>query len=190
MRYQEEIWRGKLGDDYTEDNNREKFIQTKSDIFKDILNNELGIKSILEYGANIGLNIPGVLACCPKAKFYGVEINKSAYDILKSRCTAFHQSIFDKLNLKADLVLTYGLLIHIDPNDLDLAYKILYEHSKKYILLIEHCCKIPFTAIYRGANDVFFKNNFINDIVKKYNLKMVRYGKVRGDLYWALLSKF
>ena len=189
MRYQEELWKGKLGDNYTDDNDRERYVQYKIDIFRGILDKKLNISSVLEYGANIGLNIPAVKQCCPKAKYYGVEINKKAYDKLKRVCTAWNQSIFDKLDLKADLVFTYGLLIHISPDDLNEAYKVLYEHSNKYILLVEHISKHPFTVVYRERENAFFKGDFINDFQKLYNLKMIKSGKVRGDLIWALLSK-
>lgn len=191
MRYQEELWKGKLGDNYTDDNDRERYVQYKIDIFRGILDKKFNINSVLEYGANIGLNIPAIKQCCPKAKYYGVEINKKAYDKLKKVCTAaWNQSIFDKLDLKADLVFTYGLLIHISPDDLNEAYKVLYEHSNKYILLIEHISKHPFTVVYRERENAFFKGDFINDFQKLYNLKMIKSGKVRGDLIWSLLSKF
>lgn len=189
MRYQEMLWSGKLGNDYTIDNDKEIYIKRKMEIFKPILDKKLVINTVLEYGANVGFNIPAIKQFYPKAKYYGVEINKIAYDKLKRNCIAYNQSIFDKLDLKADLVFTYGLLIHISPVDLNEAYKVIYTHSKKYILIVEHISKNPFTVVYRERENAFFKGDFINDIKKLYNLKLLRAGKVRGDLIWALLSK-
>ncbi len=55
------------------------------------------------------------------------------------RVKTYHSSILDfKPNMKNDLVLIKGVLIHINPDELQSVYKILYETSRKYICIIEY----------------------------------------------------
>lgn len=190
MKYQEDLWINKFGNDYIKDNSNSKYIAWKASIFRNIfLSCKISVKSLLEYGANIGLNIPAIKSYYPFIKYYAVEINKLAFNQLKKRnIYSYHQSIFDELNIKCDLVLTFGLLIHIAPDDLNEAYKILYEHSNKYILMIEHFSNNIETKKYRDYDNAFFKGNFANDFIKLYpSAKIIKGGIIKGDLSWKLI---
>ena len=99
---------------------------------------------------------------------------------------------------KFDLVFTSGVLIHINPEYIDKAYKALYDNSKKYILIIEYYNPSPVQIDYRGHKDKLFKRDFAGEIMKKFkNLKLIDYGfKYKldnnfplDDVTWFLLEK-
>jgi spore coat polysaccharide biosynthesis protein SpsF len=52
---------------------------------------------VIEFGANIGLNLKAIENILPNAALHGIEINMKAYEILKEwgGAKAYHQSILD-----------------------------------------------------------------------------------------------
>ncbi len=53
---QEEFWAGQFGDDYTERNQGSQLIASNTALFASIITRTQQVKSILEFGANRGLN--------------------------------------------------------------------------------------------------------------------------------------
>ena len=112
---------------------------------------------------------------------------------------SYNQSIesFDKTR-KYDLVFTKGVLIHINPNNLEKIYTKMFKLSKKYILIVEYFNPKPASIDYRGHKDKLFKRDFAGEIMKKYkSLKLLDYGFCyhgdlsfpQDDLTWFLLEK-
>ena len=98
---------------------------------------------------------------------------------------------------KHDMTFTMGVLIHQDPSKLKIAYEKLYNHSSKYILIIEYYNPMPVSIIYRGEKDKLFKRDFAGEILDLYsNLRLLDYGFVyhrdqfpQDDLTFFLLEK-
>ena len=111
----------------------------------------------------------------------------------------YNNSILDFIvDYKRDLVFTSGVLIHINPEELPVVYKLLYETSKKYILINEYYNPSPVEVKYRGNEGVLFKRDFAGEIMDKYpDLTMIDYGFVyhrdyvfpSDDVTWFLLQK-
>ena len=132
----------------------------------------------------------------------GVEINEFAFKQLTinlGKKNFYNQSIetFNKKK-KYDLVFTKGVLIHINPKNLQKVYKKMFELSSKYILTIEYYNPKPVSVIYRGHKDKLFKRDFAGEIMKKYkSLKLLDYGFIyhgdqsfpQDDMTWFLLKK-
>ena len=89
MTDQELFWKSDFGNDYTNRNNGNDIILNNKNLFLKILS-KINIKSLFEIGCNRGLNLSAVREI-DNISLNGVEINKSAYDILKS------QNLCDKL---------------------------------------------------------------------------------------------
>jgi len=97
----------------------------------------------------------------------------------------------------ADLVLTKGLLIHIPPEKINIAYDIMYRSSKKYILICEYYNPVPVEVEYRGHSGKLWKRDFCGEIMQRYpDLKLVDYGFVgpwdeypQDSINWWLLEK-
>jgi len=199
---QEKFWAGKFGKNYLKRNIKSNYYNLNKNLFDLALKRAKKIKSCIELGAGSGQNIKYLKKKYPKALLQAVEINtlsaKQVSKILK-KDDIFNESIL-KFGTKReyDLVLTKGVLIHINPNKLQKVYKLLYKLSKKYILISEYYNPTPVSISYRGYKNRLFKRDFAGEILKKYKrLKLIDYGFVYrndpkyplDDASWFLLKK-
>ncbi|MFG6106703.1 hypothetical protein U2F10_30975 [Leptothoe sp. EHU-05/26/07-4] len=197
---QEVFWAGEFGDDYTVRNQSEQLIANNLSLFSRILRQTCQIKTVIEFGPNIGLNLKAIQQLLPKAELSAVEINQSAGQILQQNGLHTHiQSILDFSPVqKYDFILTKGLLIHIDPERLSQVYKILYETSKRYICIAEYYNPTPVEISYRGHRGKLFKRDFAGELLDQYqDLRLLDYGFIyhrdhifpQDDVNWFLLEK-
>jgi len=199
---QEQFWAGDFGDEYIERNKGSKLLASNLYFFVNALNQVKSIDSCLEFGANIGMNLKALKLLFPDLELKGVEINSIAADELSQTIGAenvFNESIFDyKTDAKADLVLIKGVLIHVNPNKLEVVYEKLYESARKYILIAEYYNPSPVNIAYRGHDDKLFKRDFAGEILDKYkDLMLTDYGFCYrrdtkfplDDINWFLLEK-
>ena len=201
---QEYFWEGEFGDSYIHRNKNEILDTANVQLFAEIMNNiQFKPHTILEFGANIGNNLKAIKKIFPSCKTTGIEINKNAANILNNSdfCDiSFNESMFNIIpdNVKSDITFTKGVLIHLNPNSLSEAYRIIYESTNKYIILIEYYNPTPVEVNYRGNSGKLYKRDFVSEIREKYrDLSLINYGfKYHGDnlfphddLTWFLLSK-
>lgn len=204
---QEEFWAGEFGDKYIDRNTVDRFLSSNIAMFSEIMKRTIAIESVIEFGANIGLNLLAIKQLFPNAKLSAIEINEKASNILKENVPdineIFNQSILDFVSPKKnderyDFVLIKGVLIHINPDKLEEVYSKLYETSKKYILIAEYYNPSPVTINYRGNANKLFKRDFAGELLDKYdNLELIDYGFIyhrdknfpQDDITWFLLQK-
>ena len=200
---QEVFWASEeWGNDYMDRNNTPK-IKNFINLFSKIFNRCDGdIKSVIEFGANIGLNLHAINALTSEIDISAIEINKNAAIELSKLdfiSKVYNESILDiNLEGKRDFVFIKGVLIHINPEYLDVVYGKMYECSKKYIMIAEYYNPTPVTISYRGRNDRLFKRDFAGEMLDKYpDLTLVDYGFTYhrdnnfplDDSTWFLLKK-
>lgn len=167
-----------------------------------ILKRTIGVKSILEFGANIGLNLTALRRLLPTAELSAIEINPVALSALLENPEfkkVYTQSILEfEPDYQRDMVLIKGVLIHINPEALETVYERLYRSAKKYICVIEYYNPTPVVVAYRGNQDRLYKRDFADEILEKYqDLNLTDYGFVYrrdsnfaiGDINWFLLEK-
>ncbi len=203
------FWEGEFGNKYINRNNHPNMINDNINIFKkSLFKNKIKINSVLEYGANIGLNLLALNKIYKKLDITAVEINSNACSKLKKNLqniNIYNQSIFSfdkeykKFDNKFDLTLSKTVLIHIDPVQIKKAYSALYSKSKKYILIVEYHNPTPVKIKYRGYNNKLFKRDFAGEMLNIYrDLKIIDYGFIYSkdpklnncdDLNWFLLKK-
>lgn len=198
---QEAFWAGKFGRDYSERNTGRQRIESNASMFREILSHTDNVKSIIEYGANIGLNLQAIQTLSADYQLSAVEINEQAYQQLTEikGVQAYHQSLLDfRTTQKWDLCFTKGVLIHLNPELLTQAYELLYNSSDRYICVAEYYNPTPVSVSYRGNNEVLFKRDFAGELLDRFNtLKLVNYGFVyhldpefpQDDISWFLLEK-
>jgi pseudaminic acid biosynthesis-associated methylase len=205
---QERRWAGDLGDRYTKYNtiyvpekNKNTLARGRQhlSINYQLFNGAIkgrqrkNIKSVLEFGAGVGLNLVAIRKIMPDVNMYAVEINATAAEKLRQVTDAgkiFTQSIFDDMPIKADLVISKGLLIHLNPRFLKQAYAKLYEHSNRYIFLTEHYSSRVEKVEYRGYSDAFWKRDFVGELMECYpDLRKLSSGIVHTTYQWCLLEK-
>lgn len=198
---QEIFWAGQFGDDYSQRNRANTLAAANIAFFAEIIERTGSISSVLELGANIGLNVQAIRYLLPQAAVTAVEINKSAVDELKKieGIDVYHESILDHVpNSDHDLVFTKGVLIHIDPSVLSDVYELMYRSSNRYVLVAEYYNPSPVEITYRGHDSRLFKRDFAGEILDTYpDLALVDYGfKYRrdqsfpqDDISWFLMEK-
>ena len=199
---QENFWAGSFGDEYINRNKSEAYLASNLNFFSKAFNQIGRPNSLIEFGANIGMNLKAIKLLFPKIDLFGIEINKIASEELAEQLgknNVFNGSIFDYLpTQKFDVSLIKTVLIHINPEMLNEVYSKLYESSNKYILVCEYYNPSPVSVSYRGHNDRLFKRDFAGEILERYSdLKLVDYGFCykrdkafpQDDITWFLLEK-
>jgi pseudaminic acid biosynthesis-associated methylase len=198
----EEFWAGSFGDAYTARNmGDENWLANNIALFARILHRTGKIRSAIEFGANRGINLQALRSLFPDVHLEALEINERAAGIIRKKMNikVHHNSIFEfKPKLRFELSLIKGVLIHISPDRLKVAYKVLYESSSRYICLAEYYNPTPVTVPYRGHDEILFKRDFAGEMLKTFSdLKLLDYGFVyhndpsfpQGDITWFLLEK-
>lgn len=200
---QEAFWAGDFGLGYIGRNEGAQMIAANLNTFSHALKSaRAGVKSALEIGANIGMNLKALQLLYPGIHLKAIEINSDAAIKLKTligESNVFEGSIFDyKNNETVDLAFSRGVLIHINPEKLQGVYEVLYKASKRYILLAEYYSPSPVSIVYRGHTDKLFKRDFAGEMLDKYpDLRLIDYGFVyhrdpvfpEDDINWFLLEK-
>lgn len=198
---QEAFWAGDFGNEYIGRNTGAEIIAANTSLFTKILDKTSGIKSVIEFGANIGLNLCALKHMLPNAKFTGIEINEKAVAELKQRgfVDVVHGSILEYQNpVQHELTLTKTVLIHVAPEFLPLVYDKLYASSSRYICVAEYYNQDPIEITYRGHSGKLFKRDFAGDLLKRFpDLTLVNYGFAYqndpvfplDDITWFLLEK-
>ena len=199
---QESFWQGEFGNQYSDRNKNEKLLASNLSLFSSVLKSTGKIDSLIEFGANIGMNLKSLKKLLPDAEISGIEINKKAYKNLEkligkknSYCQYINNFTFEKTY---DLCLIKGVLIHINPEQLSEVYHKLYLASKKYILIAEYYNPTPVSMPYRGHENKLFKRDFAGEMLDKFqDLFLLDYGFVyhrdnlfpQDDINWFLLKK-
>ncbi len=199
---QEKFWSEEFGEEYIKRNNNVNNNANNIALFTKILSKTDSVKSVIEFGANIGLNLQAIHSLLPLAEYSALEINKKAVTELKQYSwikNVYSQSIYDfQIDYQRDFTLIKGVLIHINPSYLSDVYEILYKTSKRYICIAEYYNPTPVEVDYRGHKEKLFKRDFCGEFLNKYNnVRLVDYGFVyhkdnyfpQDDITWFLLEK-
>ena len=199
---QEEFWAGEFGNEYISRNEGQNWVTSNVALFSKIFSRCEKIHSLIEFGSNNGLNLRAIRNLYPNFKLGAIEINQTAVEQLKAWGGVddlYHTSILDFAPEKTwNVSLIKGVLIHIDPNQLQKVYEALYRSTNRYIVVAEYYNPTPVELSYRGHTGKLFKRDFAGEIMDKYpDLKLVDYGFAwhrdpqfpQDDCTWFLLEK-
>jgi pseudaminic acid biosynthesis-associated methylase len=198
---QEGFWAGDFGNAYVARNRGAQAVASNLSLFATILARTGRVQSLIEFGANIGLNLQAIKLLLPETELAAVEINSKAVSELRklANVKVHHQSILDfRPRRRFDLVLIKGVLIHIHPEKLPQVYERLYSSSSRFICLVEYYNPVPVVVSYRGHDNRLFKRDFAGEILKRFpDLQLLDYGFVYhgdpvfpgDDITWFLLEK-
>ena len=203
---QEMFWEGEFGTEYSDRNVGANILASNLALFTDIFKRVPKLNSVIEFGSNIGMNLKALDLLYPGQAQSAVEINvvaaKKINDSLPNS-RVFNLAISDfepgmLVDGPCDLALIKGVLIHINPEQLNMVYEKLYESSKRFILVCEYYNPKPDTVSYRGHADKLFRRDFAGEMLDTYaDLKLVNYGFAyhrdasfpQDDLTWFLLER-
>lgn len=198
---QEAFWAGEFGDEYTSRNEGADIVATNISMFAKALTRMDKPQSIIEFGCNRGLNLKALRQLLPQAKLSALEINTSAAELVRRELDADvkNTSILEFTPEETyDLAIIKGVLIHINPDELQSVYQKLYDASSKYIFVCEYYNPTPVAIPYRGHEDKLFKRDFAGEMMEKYpDLELVDYGFCyrrdpvfpQDDGTWFLMKK-
>lgn len=199
---QENFWAGAFGDAYINRNISDEYLASNLKFFSNTFNQVGRPASLIEFGANVGMNLRAIKLLFPNIDLYGIEINETAAAELKQLLgndKVFEGSIYDyQPTTTYDVSLIKGVLIHINPDKLNEVYTRLYSSSNRYILICEYYNPSPVSINYRGHSDRLFKRDFAGEMLERYpDLNLVDYGFCykrdkafpQDDITWFLLEK-
>ncbi|MHA1478576.1 MAG: methyltransferase domain-containing protein, partial [Promethearchaeota archaeon] len=142
---------------------------------------DLEVEKILEVGCNRGHNLKAI-SYCGQFDLYGIDINP--YSILIARemkeINFANGNIFDILykDNYFDLVMTVGVLIHIDPHDLKNAIKELLRVSNKYYLMMEYNYEFEeFEKIEYRDSVGLWRGNFKQLVLDNFDVEIILEGE-------------
>jgi spore coat polysaccharide biosynthesis protein SpsF len=199
---QEAFWAGEFGDQYINRNTGEKLLASNIHLFSKALKNTGNISSLIEFGANIGMNLKALKILYPDCNLKGIEINQQAAQELQNVIgsnNVINDSIYHiQMEETFDVVLIKGVLIHLHPEMLELTYQKLYDHAAKYVLIAEYYNPVPVEITYRGHQERLYKRDFAGEFLEKFkDCVLVDYGFVyrrdpafpQDDVTWFLIKK-
>jgi pseudaminic acid biosynthesis-associated methylase len=199
---QEAFWAGSFGTEYIQRNQGDALLASNLDFFAKALRDTRGVKTCIEFGANIGMNLKALKLLFPGFEQYGIEINADAARELAQFISPDHvyqSSILDFSPVhRWDLVLIKGVLIHINPEVLPQVYDKLVASSGRYLLVAEYYSPAPVAIPYRGHTDRLFKRDFAGEIMDRHpQMQLVDYGFAyrrdpnfpQDDITWFLMEK-
>jgi pseudaminic acid biosynthesis-associated methylase len=191
---QTQQWSSDFGKEYTDRNPhtieamdehyKKQFGLTRTELNLVFLGNLDRKIKILEVGSNVGSQLQG-LQRIGFENLYGIELQPYAVEVSKQNTkhiNLIQGSAFD-IPFKDsyfDLVFTSGVLIHIKPDDLDMAIREVYRCTSKYIWGFEYyadeCSEIP----YRGRKNLLWKADFAKLYLNKFtDLAVVKEKRIK-----------
>lgn len=197
---QQSYWASSEGDEYISRNISGSLHSANLKFFSQIFSSMGEVpNSVLELGANVGMNYRAISSLSSSTKFTGLEVNNKAVQELDSLgCESIHSSIEDfQPSQTYDLVFTKGVLIHLNPDSLASTYKKMVDATHKWLLVAEYYSPKPEAIEYRGKKDLLFKRDFAGEILDGFSeMKLHSYGFSyhRGafpqdDISWFVLTK-
>jgi pseudaminic acid biosynthesis-associated methylase len=198
---QERFWAGAFGDDYVERSQGAHHIASRTAMWSRILRSCGSIRSVTEFGANVGLNLRALRNLLPEAELAGVEINPKAAEILRAEGTikVLEGSLLDTApSAPADLAFTCTVLIHINPDRLETAYEQLARGSRRYVVISEYYNPAPIEVVYRGHSERLYKRDFAGEFLDAHpDFELRDYGFIYrrdphfpvDDFTWFLMER-
>lgn len=164
-----ERWRGAFGDAYVDRNaESETHVSQRVAAFRDIFKHldAAPPQTILEVGCNVGINLRA-LRVVSDAVLSAIEPNKKARDLLIENEILDKGCLYDSTGADLpfadesfDMIFTSGVLIHIEPENLEATYREIHRASKRFILTLEYFSPHPEVISYHGHDNMLFKRDF------------------------------
>jgi len=169
-----DVWAGEFGNAYTERNKSNHF---RKYMWHKILWSLPELPgSVLEVGANIGLNLDAIGGILPSCDLLGLEPNISARKQLAYKTVGDTAQEIHLGSRSVDMVFTCGVLIHIHPEELEKVCGEIYRVSDRYIVCIEYFSAKPEEIPYRGCTGLLWKRDFGGFWLDHFSLRTVDYG--------------
>jgi pseudaminic acid biosynthesis-associated methylase len=201
---QEAFWAGEFGDAYIGRNETSPEVHAAQLAFfsRALAKAHPSPGSLIELGANIGINLRALRTLYPQAHQACVEINAQAVERLRTDGVGdqvIHDSILNFTpSRRYDLALIKGVMIHINPDFLPVVYRTLAECSSRYVLIAEYYNRRPEEVLYRNHHGRLFRRDFGGEFMDACpEFTLVDYGfsyhrdlrELQDDITWFLFER-
>jgi hypothetical protein len=166
---QEKFWANEFGDDYISRNISEQLLASNVSYFAKALARTQKISSLIELGANVGMNIGALKTLLPNSKMTAVEINQQAATELSNRhpdVDVRNESILDNKNNNNALNDESSYREEDIQYDKQ-SYKQIYKHNIKNKL--QSAGKKRLKKQQKHSDDDKLLHKYINKIINKEN---------------------
>jgi pseudaminic acid biosynthesis-associated methylase len=186
---QTQQWSSEFGKEYTDRSPqtieimdelyKKQFGLTRTELNLMFLSNLDRSIKILEVGCNVGVQLQGLQRIGFK-NLYGIELQPYAVEVSKQNTkniNLIQGSAFD-IPFKDsyfELVFTSGVLIHINPNNLNTAMREIYRCTSEYIWGFEYHADQYTEIPYRGHSNLLWKADFAKLYLNQFkDLELVK----------------
>jgi len=187
-------WSSEFGKEYTERNPhtieimdglyKKQFGLTRTELNLTFLSNLDRTIKILEVGSNVGTQLHGLQKIGFK-NLYGIEIQPYAVQVSKQNTkniNIIQGSAFDIpfKDFYFNFVFTSGVLIHINPDDLNTAMREIYRCTSEYIWGFEYYADKYSEIPYRGRRNLLWKADFAKLYLDEFrDLELVKEKRIK-----------
>jgi pseudaminic acid biosynthesis-associated methylase len=194
----EALWAGDFGDDYIE-RNIDSY-NARGPFWQMILA-ETQATSVCEVGCNVGGNLQWLCPPLPGSKVCGVDINRTALDLLRQRVPGVRAFESPARALPfpdraVDLVFTSGVLIHQPEESLPGVLTEMVRVASKFVLCAEYADDHTVEVPYRGHEGALFRRDYGALFLERFPTELALVntgflGKDQGfdDTTWWLFSR-
>lgn len=164
-----QFWKGDFGAEYSERNAiTDELLRPRLAFWSKILDAIRGAppRSILEVGANVGLNLAALQQLSP-ADLHATEPNDRARAIMIDNGFVPAERVSDATTAAipladgaVDMVFTYCVLTHVAQEHLLESCRELHRVTGRYLLTVEYFSRNLETVAYRGSEGQIFKRDF------------------------------
>lgn len=187
-------WASEFGRTYTDRNDLrpleadklyyENYGVTRTQLNEEFLSGLPLSTSMLEVGCNLGVQLQ-LLKKHGYERLNGIDISFYALSLLRSRlydvnllrssaiCIPFKTNSFD-------LVYSSGVLIHINPRELNTVLDEIYRCSKRYVWCFEYYADEETEVEYRDKKGLMWKTDFLRKFTERFNdLSIIKEKKLK-----------
>jgi pseudaminic acid biosynthesis-associated methylase len=167
-----DLWKSDFGNDYTE-RNVQTTLNARQNLWEALI--PIDCESILEVGANIGLNLEAI-SNFHDCELFACEPNEVAREKLRRSDFIDPHNITadtaDRLQFKdnaADLVFTSGVLIHIPTDKLIKSMSEIHRCARRWIICAEYFAPSEEMIPYRGQDNALWRRDYGSLYLDNFN---------------------
>lgn len=159
MNEQEQFWAGEFGDAYTQRNRVDW--RARVPFWREMID-RTGARSVYEVGCGAGWNLSAIKRAYPDVNVQGCDINTLAIEQADAALNAILDRKLLEYPIRAELVFTAGVLIHVAPENLGRFMERIANHSSDYVLAVEYDSESgnEEPVVYRGHKDRLWRRDY------------------------------
>jgi pseudaminic acid biosynthesis-associated methylase len=176
-----DFWKGDFGRMYTERNRPDWHKRVP---FWERIYERTGATTYLDVGTNAGWNMEALMSLNEGIRVSGVDVNPIAVEEAKAKGLDVFEWPAHELGAlfapgSAEVSITSGVLIHVEPDNLLATMCAIRDVSSKYVVAIEYSADEETEVEYRGHTGRLWKRPY-GRLYEKLGMSVLEYGPAEG----------